>query len=498
MLNLIRLSTNPIKNSAIKLITSIVVITFSQSVLAAKCIPPTADGAGLQSCLDSSAAGDTIVLQPGTYVPTSPQFFPAPEGNTFLISKQLTIKGKGPGVILSGDIGGGNNAFNVIAIDATASPGQVTLENLSIENGNSVDGGFYVGGGIVTGPNQSVILNKVKVQNNSATLAGGIFPGEDSDWVINGSNFLNNTAIETGGAIMAGGIGSLEINGGRFEGNRAHGLAGGALHFNSFGSLFIEGAKFNNNSSGESGGAITIQGVEVGQTYSINNSEFHSNRTLDAEGFGGAIDIFSIVNEGSITNSTFQYNSAELGGGAVYITQGRATLSNNHFTYNRSYLGGAAGIQGDDEDGPRSTMVTFEKNTLENNTGGEGGALLAFDIWSSNTSSNGLVLYKNKYRNNHATENGGAVLISGGVNITVEKDHYDSNWADIAIGGLGVLNIRSGELTKLHFNQNGANTVPDSLYIEASPELLLNVNGLKFANETENDCVINFVIVECP
>lgn len=76
---------------------------------AATCVPATADGPGLQSCLDTIAPGDTILLSQGTYT--------GPPGIAFLIDKSLTIKGTND-VVLSG----GNSGHVVVIVAPAGSP----------------------------------------------------------------------------------------------------------------------------------------------------------------------------------------------------------------------------------------------------------------------------------------------------------------------------------------------------------------------------------------
>ena len=244
------------------LLCSYLCLGLASGVNADTCIPATADGAGLQACLLSTAPGDTILLDPGTYVPTTPVVFPSPGGETFFIDKTLTIRGAGPGVVLSGDLGAGARAFNVVIINADAAPGPVTLENLTIEGGDSTAGGFFAGGGIIDAPNQTVTLDTVTVQNNTAFSGGGVWISDGSTWTIVDSDFLHNTALNDGdapfpdgGAIAATGALALVIDGGLFDGNSAPNGFGGAIDSISL-ALQISHATFSNNTVDESGGAL--------------------------------------------------------------------------------------------------------------------------------------------------------------------------------------------------------------------------------------------------
>lgn len=463
---------------------------------AATCVPATADGAGLQGCLESIAPGDTILLDPGIYVPTTSLAFPAPRGQTFFISKPLTIRGSGPGVVLSGDLGA-TNAYNVIVINVSATPGTVTLENLTVRGGDSTDGGFFVGGGIVAAANQSVTLDGITVEDNVAFLGGGIWPGggPDSSWTIKRSLFQDNAAVTDGGAIRASGTDLLVIDGSEFDGNSAATSFGGAVHFTasefSFGGDFeVTDTIFTNNTAAQSGGAMTIQAVGFGRSYLVDGCEFGDNSVTDPnEGFGGAVDIFSIVGDGRISGSSFYRNTASIGGGAVYITKGTAVVEGNHFWENSAdEIAGALGIQGD-ADGPRTTNVTVKKNKFDDNAASSGGAVFAYNIGTR--PSSGLTFTKNHYNRNSADILGAVGIValgSSNENVNMSKEHFNFNWATTNFGGLGLQEV-SGRIDELYFNHNDSGGNVDSLLVDSSPNLV--IGEVNVAGEDGNDCQIN-------
>jgi predicted outer membrane repeat protein len=403
-------------------------------------------------------------LDPGTYVPTTSLVFPEPRGRTFFIGKALTLKGSAPGVVLSGDLGA-TNAFNVVVIDASASPGPVNLENLTIRDGDSTDGGFFVGGGIVAGNNQIVRLDKVTVEYNAASFGGGIWPGggADSSWAINLSRFKDNFAAVDGGAIRASGTDILAIDNSEFDGNSVSTGFGGAVHFtggqNSFGAIEVRNSTFTNNTAAQSGGAMTIQAVGFNRSYLVDNCTFGDNSVTDlSEGFGGAIDIFSIIGDGRISGSSFYRNTATIGGGAIYITHGHAVIDGSVFWENSaSEIGGAVGIQGN-ANGPRTTNVTLEKNAFNDNVAGVGGAIFSYNLGVRPTS--GLTFNKNHYNRNSANLLGAVAIIaldSPNENVTMSKEHFNFNWAATSWGALGMQGV-SGRIDEIYFNHNDAGT----------------------------------------
>ena len=240
-------------------------------------------------------------------------------------------------------------------------------------------------------------------------------------------------------------------------------------------------------------------------SYLIDNCTFANNVTTDIDeggGFGGAIDIFSIVGEGAIIGSTFDNNSSSLTGGAVYITHGHAVLEGNNFRENHAVeSGGAITLQGD-ETMARSTNVTLDRNRFSGNTAFVAGAVLAYNISSTGSvRPSGLSFSKNRYTGNSATF-GGAVgiglpdpgLNNLNENVSLTKEHYRRNSATDAIGALSLINT-ADTVSKLRFKRNDAGGVIDSLNVENSPGLSFAM--IKIVGEDANDCLVDGVPT-CP
>lgn len=467
--------------SAFSLFT-VVLFVFSQGPAnAAICNPATADGAGLQACLDSSAPGDTILLQPGTYVPTTPLAFPPPQGNTFFIGKHLTITGAGPGVVLSGDLGGGLKVLNVVVIDASANPGPVSLENLSIEDGDSTGGGFFVGAGIVAGDGQTVALSNVAVRDNLAVNGGGIWTGSNSTWLISDSKFIANTANNFGGAVAmfcvsCGGNNSWSIYNSKFIGNSATNFGGAVDIFvideNTTPSVYsIVDSSFRNNStslSGVRGGAISaavsrlVAPLAEPVRGEITNSTFKDNSSV----IGGAVHIDGGAVE--LTGNTFNRNFASQSGGGLYMgfTLDGYSLESNWFKQNSSYNGGAIF---------NTAIVTrmidtkFEKNCAE----GDGGALY-------NTTDPGL--------NNPDIQLTGVIQLIGDAKFT--HNHADRGGAIANItnpGSIAPQMANINEIRNTKIKNNSANTAGPAIYDPDMGVLFLNDVELK-GNEIGGKC----------
>ena len=222
-------------------------------------------------------------------------------GNTMIL-KDLAIRGKsnpgfGPATL------DGANAGRVLTIQGGVT---VTLDGLRVTNGNAT-----FGGGIATvvdrdnpGLNVVTIVHSV-IRDNSATDYGG---GIAND---HGNVTLIDTAVQQNSATIGGGIhnsrdqGDLSLNGtSSVSGNLASGNGGG-IYVDTHGNveLFDESA-VHHNSAGGSGG-----GIYVGDSVVRLNegSSVHSNT---AGGTGGGVFIaamfavFERLNAGSVSGNS--------------------------------------------------------------------------------------------------------------------------------------------------------------------------------------------------
>lgn len=449
--------------------------TCSFSLQGATCIPLTPDGAGLQGCLDTTMSGDTILLSPGVYSPPNALVFPAPEGRTFFIDKALTIKGVGSNTntILSGSLEDAN-AYSVMLIATQG--GAVTLENLTISNGDA-SGGFQVGGGIVGGSNQNVTLNNVVVADNHAlTGGGGIWMGDGSHWVINDSSFINNSSSDFGGAIamfslFSGMPISLSVSNSEFVDNTAMNF-GGAIDVFSYeqvgASFSVSDSRFTDNSTGTQGirgGAISAEFFELASdspTGEIINSYFSDNRSID----GGAVYLSG--GKFTVSGNTFRRNVADGSGGGLMLDSSFRgnVLDDNKFKHNRAAASGG-GLYN------RSIVSSLTNSEFKSNCAADGGGL--FNTTDPNRENPSLAvtgvieLIKNvSFKQNHAIGSGGAIvnLTADGtspfeqasINELSDSD-IKSNWAETADAGISDPNsgVQIADKVKIKNNKIGGN-----------------------------------------
>ena len=206
----------------------------------------------LQSALDSAGTGDSIYVAAGTYVPTKN----AADGATgdggsdsaFVLKKDVKIYGGFAGnetslnerdiaqnkTILSGDLGGGNNAYHVVI--SVGDMGTAAVDGLTITGGNADgSGSIQVGGTAVSRNNGggmfniggSLMIVGCTFTNNTADNGGGIY-NINGNLTIIGSRFLNNTAIINGGGLYTEDYTLLVSC--VFTGNIAQNRGGGMYH----------------------------------------------------------------------------------------------------------------------------------------------------------------------------------------------------------------------------------------------------------------------------
>ncbi|MEM6699066.1 MAG: choice-of-anchor Q domain-containing protein, partial [Bacteroidota bacterium] len=324
------------------------------------------------------------------------------------------------------------------------------------------------------------ILQHCTFDSNAARLGGAAYlftdTGESSPEMIN-CTFINNQADDNGGGIYfegnPNGFSTPIFTACTFSNNAATNFWGGALYFR-----FDDGGQlnanltdcvFNNNTAQVHGGAIYIDVENSGINNStLINCTFNSNSTTD--GSGGAI--FSNIGAAAeysmnYINCLFYTNSAFSGGAIFDFTGGmttnasiyRNTFTNCEFDGNSANNGGGAMFllaKG------TSSFHQFRTCSFKNNNSAIiGGAvcLRAIDV-TYNAEFEDCV-----FQFNHTGSSGGAVIMeavdaNGEMNASYLNCIFDRNNADFGGGGIydGSTNIGNSkaEYTNCAFSNNTA------------------------------------------
>jgi len=370
-------------------------------------VTSTADdgtSATLRSAIVAAASGDTINITATGAITLNCTY------GMLEIDKNLTISGPG-----SDSLGiSGNNACNVLQVDSGVT---ATLSGVAIGGGFSttseaggLDFGYSVGGGVINLGNLTITHGNIS--GNSAALGAGIFNYRTATLTVSSSTFLNNTASYSGGCIYNDGYGNnsgtvtvSDSTLGRFQiENRAG--SGGCIS-NSYGVVTVSNSAF-------SGNYATPYGLG-GAIYNINGTVMVSNSTFDLNFalFGGCIyndrdDLLNLPTSGTLTviNSTFRCEALipEYGyfgyGGGINNYYGQATVSNSTFNGNQADYGGGIANFG---------TLTVTNSTFSGNAANYYGA----GVWNS-SGTRTAAISNTTFSGNYAGYGKGAAIYSDG------------------------------------------------------------------------------------
>lgn len=241
-----------------------------------------------------------------------------------------------------------------------------------INNKAATAGGAILDISTMDGKLKATIIQTIFDSNSSLFDGGSISERTEvgeSNITITDCVFNNNIASNGGGAIIiysnqATGLFSVEINGTIFTQNQAVDYAGGAI-FNqaqagenylkinnceftdnvagsSGGAIFnyanlvtseleidVDSSSFERNTSGDYGGAISLQSDTITLLSRFNHCEFNDNKAIIS---GGGLCYFTFSEfssiEAEILNCSFLGNKADVGGGLT-MTSGNGLINSN-------------------------------------------------------------------------------------------------------------------------------------------------------------------------
>ncbi len=259
----------------------------------------------------------------------------------------------------------------------------VTLNNLTVRNGDLTNSAGVDGGGGIFNEAGSLTLNDCRVVENLAWEFGSLAKGGG---IYNtGTLSLTNTLVQDNEAI-GGDIGSAS-GGGIYNESRATlnnstisqnsvGVAGlsfsgdaGAIFNHASGTLTVTNSTIDSNETdGGNGGGILNDGGHVlvnGSTFSNNDVQLFT----PVLGLGGGA-LFN-DNNGSVelVNSTVSHNHGGSSGGGTLNLSGVMTLTHVTVYSNTSYFGGGTW---------NTATLTIENSILAANISGDGGSLDCF------------------------------------------------------------------------------------------------------------------------
>lgn len=333
-----------------------------------------------------AAAGDTIILDAGTY-----------NESAITISKNLFVFGKGPGQSTV-DALGANRVFLVPeAIEATLcgmtvtngvtagqggglqNNGDTEVSNVVFLNNQAVDGGG------IANLNEISLVNSSLNGNTASGGGGGLYNGIGATATLSMSLIQNNSATNAGGGIYN--LGIVELNTTRVIGNSSQ--FGGGIFNEDQGELRINNSTVSSNTASASGGGIFNDGLFdiVGSTFALNT----------AANQGGAIYHSPSASLSTITGSTINLNVAAVGGGI--FADAPLTINSSFILENTATTSNGGGII-------NNSQMEINGTTIARNVADGGGGIATGTV--SNTIVNDSI-----FEANNAIGAGGAVYNNG-------------------------------------------------------------------------------------
>ena len=391
-----------------KIMMLLILVLFSYSMLSATIINVPADQPTIQAGINVSVEGDTVLVQPETYVENInfsgkliivASLFLTTQDTTYI--SQTVIDGNQNGSVVIFENGEDSTAilcgFTVQNGSTTGNGGGIycgnatspSLENLTI-SGNSTTGTGTKGGGIhcnnaspsltnvmITGnssdelygdgggiscANSSPFIENVTIKNNSAYYDGGGF------WCdYNSAPILMNVIIENNSSLLGGGVycysTTMVLEGVDIIGNNAE--KGGGIFCCGNSAPSLENVTIEGNTAILYGGGIYC---DDNSSPTLENVDIVENLTTG--GYTRGAGVYCLSSSPILLDVNIYGNhSTYLGGGIYCDLNSSPTLENVEITNNiADYRGGGMYISDDSQ--PNFEYVIIDNNIANNGGGG--------------------------------------------------------------------------------------------------------------------------------
>jgi len=313
-------------------------ILFFKTALSATTINIPADYTTIQAGIDASTNGDTVLVQPGTYIENI-NF----NGKNIVVGS-LTLTTGDTSYISQTAIDGNQNGSVVTfenGEDTTATINGFTLTNGSGTERWSFEGNTNHAGGILAVNSSPKIINNTIIDNNSG-IGGGIAIDNSSYFIITNNTISYDSTIHHGAGIITLNNSSGTISNNLFSNNYNQGGYGGAIQCDGSGLIQITGNIFTENvgrvvswygpNMEISGNTFQNNfGIDVamdGQdntTVNFENNVISNSRGFDVSGLGGEL----IIKNNNIHNNQYGVN--------IYSDQVNVTFIENNIYDNSGY-----------------------------------------------------------------------------------------------------------------------------------------------------------------
>lgn len=283
----------------------------------------------------------------------------------------------------------------------------------------------FHGGAIFDINDATTYVRDSTIRDNSAPLGGGIFVYHGGLLSVEGSNINNNSASTEGGGINLGHGAELVVNDSVISFNHSARRGGGIFKDGGADRLptTITESTFEGNTADWGGGAIFIWRTPL----TIAGSQFLENQAGE---YGGGLGYQNDSTETVIVRSTtFDGNVSELDGGAIHFSGERMTVTGDTFRNNTAQKGGAihnAAAELSHYLIRPDTTMTIDSSTIQDNTASTDGG----GIYNGGT----LTVNRSVIAGNTSASLGGGIHNLG--RVTVQDSTFRSNTAGFDGGGL--------------------------------------------------------------
>ena len=349
------------------------------------------DGISLREALLAANADsdlDTITLGSGTFTVDS---------GTLNIANSVEILGTGiNSTTIAGDLNPTNPDRLVTILDA----GQVTLSNLSFENGDAINGGA------IFTQNTELTLESIGIHNNQADQSGGGLFVESGTVDLNNVEISENNANSFGGGIYIN-TGTVNFDGGEISNNSA---------FQFEGNQVPAGVQ----AQGQGGGVYINTG-----TAHFNNNVVISQNSADLQGGG----LYVNTGTANLNNVDITDNNVELQGGGIYINSGQVNFDGGEISRNDAPEQGTFQGQGGGVylNAGNAQLNLNDVEIMANRAGQQGGGIY---VNAGLVNSSEVTISNNLVRN----QGGGLYLSSGGEFNAITTDFINNQTVTPVVG----------------------------------------------------------------
>lgn len=417
-------------------------------------------------------------------------------------------------------LGGGILAFNDINVSncifqqnggssgsamLTAGGAEVNIEECLFKENDSEGGTLFMVGHF------TAQVKNCTFENNHAFTFGGAATVGNTNANFEDCIFLNNKATDAiaGGLFVFQNSGNqipiptVTVTGCAFSGNEAP--VGGGFAMNNFYSssvLIIDDNLFAENKATEFGAGALIQNLDggVGPTdfaLGISSCVFNGNE-ITGDGSGGALALACGIGdfEFGVETSTFDDNSATVGGGAIYLLNVASGRTNGNFDEcsfednSSGFSGGAIDIFNLNPDYIPS--YSFSDCSIEDNVAaGIGGGIYSSTSTVGTVPGSNLNIFDCLFDGNSAEGLAGGIF-NAGSEIKIEDSFFAGNSTDAIVDGGGAITLLqnpSAQITRTIFLENASSTNGAAILHQGEGDGSLSIDNTLFAGHVGGNTV---------